>query len=126
MKILNFYFTGEEKYAPAVISGPKNCGDVTTEAPDPNNIRIMSYNMYGWNANQNPYKKDNMYKIIRAFNPDTLGVQESFNDEEISENIGFGTDYRYLYMYYICTYHKIYHGIKLLLFSRSLKYFSHS
>ena len=91
-----FLFTGEEKYAPAVISGPKNCGDVTTEAPDPNNIRIMSYNMYGWNANQNPYKKDNMYKIIRAFNPDTLGVQESFNDEEISENIGFGTDYRYV------------------------------
>ena len=93
---MNFYFTGEEKYAPAVISGPKNCGDVTTEVPDPNNIRIMSYNMYGWNANQNPYKKDNMYKIIRAFNPDTLGVQESFNDEEISENIGFGTDYRYV------------------------------
>ena len=67
LKLWNFYLTGEEKYAPAVISGPKNCGDVTTEAPDPNNIRIMSYNMYGWNANQNPYKKDNMYKIIRAF-----------------------------------------------------------
>ena len=41
-KLFNFYFTGEEKYAPAVTSGPKNCGDVTTEAPDPNNIQIMS------------------------------------------------------------------------------------
>ena len=36
-----------------------------------------------------------MYRVIRAFKPDTLGVQESWDDYQIAENIGFGGDYRY-------------------------------
>ena len=33
--------------------------------------------MYGWNAlKQNAWKAQNMYHIIRDFNPDILGVQE--------------------------------------------------
>ena len=40
-------------------------------------IRLMSYNMYGWNAmGTEAWKKENLFKTIRASNPDLLGTQE--------------------------------------------------
>ena len=53
--------------------------------------------------------KENMYRVIRAFKPDTLGVQESWDDYQIAENIGFGGDYRYgsdnfFFVLYNCNY----------------------
>ena len=40
-------------------------------------IRVMSYNLYGWNAmGQEAWKKPNLWKTIRASQPDVLGVQE--------------------------------------------------
>ena len=58
-------------------------------------IKVMSYNVYGWNAiNNNPWKKKNLYKVIKAFKPDILGLQESttkfLKDLETSSNIGGG------------------------------------
>ena len=76
-----------------VTSGPKYCeGDQTT--PDPNgetdSMRVMSYNLYGWNALvQNPWKAENVYKAIRLINPDILGAQECEGKEyEVAANIG--------------------------------------
>ena len=83
-------FKGESRPSGSLISGPKYCGD--PPEPNPNEIRLMSYNMFGWNALQDPVKTENMYRIIRAFNPDLLGTQESEREEEIASNIG--NDYR--------------------------------
>merc|ERR1711936_1488033 len=50
-------------------------------------IRVMSYNLYGWNAmGQEAWKKPNLWKTIRASQPDVLGVQEvdgGFNGDAI-------------------------------------------
>ena len=81
---------GEAKPSRSMISGPKYCGD--PPEPNPNEIRIMSYNLFGWNALQDPEKTENMYRIIRAFNPDILETQESEREDEIASNIG--SDYR--------------------------------
>ena len=49
--------------------------------------------MFGWNALHDPQKTENMFRIIRAFNPDLLGTQEDENmSDEIASNIG--SDYR--------------------------------
>jgi len=74
---------------PGMTSGPKYCGDHPTPSPG-NTFRAMSYNMYGWNALiQNPWKAENMYKAIRATNPDILGGQETENlAEQVAGNIG--------------------------------------
>ena len=57
-------------------------------------VRVMSYNLYGWNALHNDQKKENMFRHIKDFNPDILGVQE---DEGQSYSIigHIGHDYRY-------------------------------
>ena len=40
-------------------------------------LRVMSYNLYGWNAmGQEAWKKPNLWKTIMAAAPDVLGVQE--------------------------------------------------
>ena len=55
----------------------------------------MSYNLYGWNAlKQNSWKAENMYTIIKDFNPDILDVQE---EEGMANSIlqGIGDGYRY-------------------------------
>jgi len=40
-------------------------------------LKLMSYNMYGWNAmGTESWKKENLFKTIRASGPDLLGVQE--------------------------------------------------
>ena len=40
-------------------------------------LRAMSYNLYGWNAmGTEAWKKPNLWKTIRASQPDVLGVQE--------------------------------------------------
>ena len=56
-------------------------------------IRVMSYNLFGWNALHNDQKKENIFRHIRDFNPDILGVQE---DEGQSSSIisRIGYDYR--------------------------------
>jgi len=84
---------GNVQSSPGLISGPKYCGDHPTPAPG-NTFRAMSYNMYGWNALiQNPWKAENMYKLIRATNPDILGAQETENlANQVAGNIG--GDYR--------------------------------
>ena len=76
-----------------VTSGPKYCeGDHTTPDPngDPDSMRVMTYNLYGWNAiEQNPWKAENLYKAIRLINPDILGAQETEGKEyEVAANIG--------------------------------------
>mgnify|MGYP001424331365 CR=1 FL=1 len=81
---------GDKFQSGSMISGPKYCGD--PPEPNPNEIRLMSYNLFGWNALQDPEKTENMYRIIRAFNPDILGTQESEREDEIASNIG--SDYR--------------------------------
>ena len=49
--------------------------------------------MFGWNALHDPQKTENMFRIIRAFNPDILGTQEDENmSDKIASNIG--NDYR--------------------------------
>ena len=83
------YAKGEMHHDPSITSGPKYCGD---EDPT-NDIRVLSYNMYGWNALHDPIKTENMYKIIRAFNPDLFGAQEVGDmDDEVADNIG--SDYK--------------------------------
>jgi len=40
-------------------------------------LRLLSYNMYGWNAmGTESWKKENLFKTIRANSPDLMGVQE--------------------------------------------------
>merc|ERR1719431_902680 len=83
---------GEARKSPGLISGPRYCGDVTTANPggELDSIRVMSYNLYGWNAlQQNPWKAENIYKAIRATNPDLLGTQEIENlAAMVASNIG--------------------------------------
>jgi len=83
---------GEVQPSPGLVSGPKYCGDVTTPSPggDTDTTRVMSYNLYGWNAlQQNPWKAENIYKAIRATNPDLLGTQEIENlASTVASNIG--------------------------------------
>ena len=90
------YAKGAIKYDPALTSGPRTCGQDTTPAPpDPAYVRVMSYNLFGWNALHNPEKTENIYETVRAFNPDILGVQEDEGmNIQIAENIGYGNDYR--------------------------------
>merc|ERR1719394_1013067 len=76
-----------------VTSGPKYCdGEQTTSDPggDYDSMRVMSYNLYGWNALvQNPWKAENVYKAIRQVNPDILGAQECEGREyDVAANIG--------------------------------------
>jgi len=75
--------------ATGLVSGPRDCED-----QDWQHIRVLSYNMYGWNALiQNPWKAENMYKAIRMSKPDLLGAQEVENKAgEVAANIG--EDYR--------------------------------
>ena len=101
-----------------LVSGPKYCGQQTTEDPHTTEepidgemeslrvirrilikfsqslfLKIMSYNVYGWNAfGQNPWKAENVYKAIRQVSPDILGAQECQEGGWLlAENIG--TDY---------------------------------
>ena len=40
-------------------------------------LKVMSYNVFGWNAlRQNSWKAKNIYRIIKDFNPDIIGIQE--------------------------------------------------
>ena len=57
--------------------------------------------MFGWNALHDPQKTENMFRIIRAFNPDILGTQESEREEEIASNIG--SDYRLEFIFEFIT-----------------------
>ena len=83
---------GQTRPDAGLTSGPKYCGE-DPDPVDPNQVKIMSYNLFGWNALHNAEKTQNLYKTIRAFGPDLLGCQE---DEglglEIASNIG--NDYR--------------------------------
>lgn len=90
---------GPIKHNAKLTSGPRTCGGNTPNPPAPppsgSSLRLMSYNMYGWNAlRQNPWKAQNMYKIIRDFNPDILSVQE---EEGMANSIlnGIGGGYGY-------------------------------
>ena len=68
---------GQTQANSKLTSGPKYCGgDSTTPQPggETDSMRVMSYNLYGWNALvQNPWKAENVYKAIRQINPDLLG-----------------------------------------------------
>merc|ERR1719419_312116 len=72
-----------------VTSGPKYCdGEQTTSDPggEYDSIRVMSYNLYGWNALvQNPWKAENVYKAIRQVNPDILGAQSVRAESTMSQ-----------------------------------------
>ena len=62
---------GDKFQSGSMISGPKYCGD--PPEPNPNEIRLMSYNLFGGGgALQDPEKTENLYRIIRAFNPGTV------------------------------------------------------
>merc|ERR1712241_630425 len=84
---------GQTQANSKVTSGPKYCeGDNTTPSPggDVDSMRVMSYNLYGWDALvQNPWKAENVYKAIRNINPDLLGAQECEGHErDVAANIG--------------------------------------
>jgi len=68
----------DKRPSPGLVSGPRSCGPQTTLGPgDQQHLRILSYNMFAWNAiEQNPWKAENMYKAIRHSNPDLMGAQE--------------------------------------------------
>jgi len=56
-------------------------------------VRVMSYNLYGWNALiLNPWKAENIYKAIRNIKPDILGAQECEGQEDIIA-AAIGSDY---------------------------------
>ena len=82
---------GETRIDESLTSGPKFC-----DTPSTDDIRTMSYNTYGWNAlhdDCNGWKSENIYKTIRAFNPDLLGAQEIGNcANKVAEHIG--NDYK--------------------------------
>jgi len=68
-------------------------------------LRVMSYNLYGWNALvQNPWKADNIYNIIRTNNPDILGCQEVEGKHyDVAANVGMsliGDGYAGLAIFY--------------------------
>ena len=77
-------------------SGPKYCdGDQTTASPggETDSIRVMSYNLYGWNALvKNSWKAKNIYKSIKEVNPDLLGAQEC-EGKEHKVAAALGSDY---------------------------------
>jgi len=57
-------------------------------------IRVMSYNLYGWNAmGQEAWKKPNLWKTIMASQPDVLGVQE-VDGHEFECAGAIGNDYQ--------------------------------
>ena len=69
---------------PVVTSGPKYCD---TPQPDPNQLKVMSYNMWdGIHSLDDPVRAGNIYNIIRTFTPDLLGGQES--RASVAYNIG--------------------------------------
>jgi len=79
---------GQVQANPDVTSGPKFCDQ---PPPDPNKLKVMSYNMWdGTHALDDPNRAPHIYAIIRAFTPDLLGGQES--RASIIEHIG--TDYK--------------------------------
>ena len=85
---------------PGVTSGPKQCSidgsthiPPTQQPPNPDGnheIKVMSYNLFGWNAlGKESWKAENVYKVIRAFNPDLLGTQEiNALADNVASNIG--------------------------------------
>ena len=80
-----------------VTSGPKYCEGDGPTTPNPggetDSMRVMSYNLYGWNALvQNPWKAENVYKAIREINPDLLGAQECEGHER-DVAAAIGSDY---------------------------------
>ena len=81
---------GETSQSPNIISGPKYCDDEPNPpTPDSKDIRVMSYNLWGWNALNNYGMTQNLYKNIRKFNPDLLGTQEiEAHQYTVAENIG--------------------------------------
>ena len=80
---------GETRVDETLISGPKDCGQVTTIKPNLDVIRTMSYNMFGWNALHDPWKTENLYRTIKEFEPDLLGAQEVGEfSYQVAENIG--------------------------------------
>jgi len=84
---------GQTQANSKLTSGPKYCdGDQTTASPggETDSMRVMSYNLYGWNALvQNSWKAENVYKAIREINPDLLGAQECEGKEhEVAAAIG--------------------------------------
>jgi len=88
-------FEANPTSGPGLVSGPKYCGEQSTQGPsDLTHLRLLSYNMYGWNAlEQNPWKAENMYKAIRANNPDLMGAQE-INDHAFEVIGHLGSDYK--------------------------------
>ena len=92
---------------PSLTSGHKYCDDapVTPDPGDGSSVKVLSYNMYGWNALiQNPWKAENMYKHIRAASPDLFGAQEVENlAYQVADNIGseyeVSTDYKIHHKY---------------------------
>merc|ERR1712058_160546 len=87
---------GQTQANSKLTSGPKYCGgDSTTPQPggETDSMRVMSYNLYGWNALvQNPWKAENVYKAIRQINPDLLGAQECEGHER-DVAAAIGSDY---------------------------------
>ena len=64
---------GQTQANSKVTSGPKYCEGDGPTTPNPggetDTMRVMSYNLYGWNALvQNPWKAENVYKAIREIN----------------------------------------------------------
>merc|ERR1719233_2046358 len=79
---------GQTQANSKVTSGPKYCEGDGPTTPNPggetDSMRVMSYNLYGWNALvQNPWKAENIYKAIREINPDLLGAQECEGHEVV-------------------------------------------
>ena len=72
------------RYRGEYISGPKYCPD---SIPDPRQLRVMSYNMWGDQALNDSYRQGNICTIIRTWLPDLLGGQES------RENLSIGEGY---------------------------------
>merc|ERR1712121_39795 len=88
---------GQTQANSKVTSGPKYCEGDEPTTPKPggetDSMRVMSYNLYGWNALvQNPWKAENVYKAIRQINPDLLGAQECEGHER-DVAAAIGSDY---------------------------------
>ena len=88
---------GQTQANSKVTSGPKYCEGDEPTTPNPggetDSMRVMSYNLYGWNALvQNPWKAENIYKAIREINPDLLGAQECEGHER-DVAAAIGSDY---------------------------------
>jgi endonuclease/exonuclease/phosphatase family metal-dependent hydrolase len=59
-------------------SAPNCVNDkVVLEGPSENAIKVMSYNLFGWNAfNRNDWRSEHVLNKIKAWGPDVLGAQE--------------------------------------------------